>query len=563
MSTEVQSQQQTSTQQPGLTEQIAQGIGLTNLRDMSQGLQFQSAMSRAALGLPFDPGAYKQMSREELGLTPTQFFQTPARRFNILSGAQQRFGIDVENTNAVREAVTNPNNYSGLGGDELLAMQELDQENRARQSFLDKQQGDYNLLAQNPLVQLTQQQISQAQRMLPLQQEAEQAQIRQSLAQSKLGQQYADTIAPLQLQLAGREAQLGLDRFGQLTGPETAGAMQNLSYAQQAQTGAYGAESALRGDLTDLAISGRAASPAQQAIIDKRYRDQLAMVEQDLARQYEDSTRLLPEVATARGIRVNSADLPDRYALARREFLRQGGQAASALGAEAANASLNYPIQLGNLNVQQQYLTGQQQGRVLPAIQSSAALRQGQPQYFPGYQSEGGLFGASSGQNALAPFQLPLNMLSAGQGGVASATSFQNPFLQSRLANTTQTGNTSTGGFIPALGAATGMLQGLGSAAQGAGGAMAGYKGVPPGCWIAMLLYGENAWQTHLLRWYIWGPFSETRFGKAFADMYLKYGERMADWLHGRLWAQAMIRPFFDALLSCALRARMEMVEYV
>lgn len=541
MSTEVSSGQKTETQLPSQAELIAQGLGTVNLRDLSQGLQFQSAMARAALGLPFDSATYKNLTREELGLGPSilaSHFKDPQARDRILS--------------EVRGGGRSPDDYWAQ-----IGQKEVDEEARAQQQYIDKQQRDYDMIAQNPLVQLTQQQVQQAQQLLPLQQQAEQAQIRQTLAQSRLGQQYADTIAPLQLQLAGREAQLGLDRFGQLTGPETAGVSQNLALAQQAQAGAYGAENTLRNDLTDLATSGRAASPAQQAIIDKRYRDQLAMVEQDLARQYEDSTRLLPEVATARGIRVNSADLPDRYALARREYLRQGGQAASALGAEAASASLNYPLQLGNLNVQQQYLTGQQQGRVLPAIQSSAALRQGQPQYFPGYQSEGGLFGSSSGQNALSPFQLPLNMLSAGQGGVASATSFQNPFLQSRLANTTQTSNSSTGGVIPALGAATGMLQGLGSAAQGAGGFMAGYKGVSPGCWIARLIYGTYSWQANLLRWYIFGAYSETPFGNWFAKLYLKYGERVAEWLRPRPWAIRIAKVWFDILLKQAIRARM------
>lgn len=449
MSTEGSSTQKTETQLPSQAELLAQGLGTVNLRDLSQGLQFQSAMSRAAMGLPFDTSTYKNLTREELGLSPSivaSHFRDPQARYRILE--------------EVKGGARSPDEYWAN-----ISQKEVEQEAQAQQQYIAKQQQNYNLIAQNPLVQLTQQQISQAQRLLPLQQQAEQAQIEQTLAQSRLGQRYANEIAPLQLQLAGREAQLGLDRFGQLTGLETAGVAQNLALAQQAQTGAYGAENALRSDLVDLATSGRAASPAQQAIIDKRYRDQLAMVEQDLARQYEDSTRLLPEVATARGIRVNSADLPDRYALARREFLRQGGQAASALGAEAANASLNYPLQLGNLNVQQQYLTGQQQGRVLPAIQSSAALRQGQPQYFPGYQSEGGLFGSASGQNALASFQLPLNMLSAGQGGVESATSFQNPFLKSRLANTSQTSSSSTGGAIPALNATGQLLAGFGGAA--------------------------------------------------------------------------------------------------
>lgn len=422
MSTEVQSSSTTKTAPSGQLEQLAQGVGGTNLRELNRGLQFQSAMARAALGLPFDPSPYQGLTREELGLAPS--------RIAFDYDAQARDRILEEYRSGRRP----------LDGPVQISLREVSEEEDARAKFIEKQQSDYDMIAQNPLTQLTQQQIQQARDLQPIQQEAQLGQLRQNLALTNLARQRMDQFAPL----------------------ETSALQQYLTNAQSSNQQAFDAENTLRGDLTDLVTSGRAASPEQQAKIDEVYRNRLKAYEEDIARQYEDTTRLLPEVAVARGLRVNSADLPDRYALARREYIRQGAQGALGFGAEAAQQSLNYPLQLGNLNVQQQYLTGQQQGRMPGAVGLTSASYQ-PPGYF--------------GFDPNAAFGLPLNLMTAGMGGVASATSFQNPFLQSRLANTTQTGNTSTGGVIPALGASASLARGLGSLGAAAMGGPAGAAG--------------------------------------------------------------------------------------
>lgn len=74
-------------------------------------------------------------------------------------------------------------------------------------------------------------------------------------------------------------------------------------------------------------------------------------------------------------------------------------------------------------------------------------------------------------------------------------------------------------------------------------------------CWIARTLYGEQAWQVNLLRWYIWGPFSEQWQGRVFAGFYLKHGEQIAQLLRRYPSLQILVRPFFDHLVAKGLEA--------
>ena len=649
MSTDIESQTSTETRTPppDTQERVLQAIATQAARLGLPQLQYNADYLGAIQGLPFSSTPYKTLSRKELGLGPSSFYDQfdTNRRANILANLPRVTdappGVDIANTpltqrrallglppsfvttqvqhgwqnkpeeeqERIRQALIDRQigipvhqdlarseleaeqtairsyqagsrpanvgdiNTGALTAEQYRALSEVRQEELAQQQYIKQAEQRYGQVGQTPLAQLTQRQIQQELGILPLRQEAETAQLRQNVQQSQLAERYQREVAPSQLQLAGQEAQLGLQRFGQLTPQETAAAQQGLSTAtaigptqadavltglrgaaaltpsqlqaiqlgmgasgallpeqtlatarylgntQAAAEQAFGQEAALRGDLTDLVTSGRAASPAQQAIIDKIYGNRLSSLEQDLARQYERSTAMLPEIATARGMNVTSADMPDRYALARSEYLRQAGQGALGLSAEAAGQSLNYPLQLGNLNVQGQYLTNQQIGRVpgaigqipgalaglyqgagsvpgsinalyggstlnpasslYPAIQASMALRQGQPQYFPGYQSEAGMFGASSGQNAYGPFSVPLGLQGSVIGGSPFAVNAQNPFLQSRLSNTNQSGTStqSTGGFIPGLGAGTSIMQGTGNLVQGLGTGWAGFTG--------------------------------------------------------------------------------------
>lgn len=76
-----------------------------------------------------------------------------------------------------------------------------------------------------------------------------------------------------------------------------------------------------------------------------------------------------------------------------------------------------------------------------------------------------------------------------------------------------------------------------------------------PVCWVASVLYGEHAWQTKVLRWYIVGPLSEHAAGRWFADLYRRYGQRVARLLERHPSLQHVVKPFFDRLLSHAIAA--------
>lgn len=75
------------------------------------------------------------------------------------------------------------------------------------------------------------------------------------------------------------------------------------------------------------------------------------------------------------------------------------------------------------------------------------------------------------------------------------------------------------------------------------------------GCWIARVLYGEQAWQVRVLRWYIWGPFTERWYGRMFADLYLQHGRSVAGFLKQHPGAKIFIKPVFDHLLDRAIAA--------
>ncbi len=74
-------------------------------------------------------------------------------------------------------------------------------------------------------------------------------------------------------------------------------------------------------------------------------------------------------------------------------------------------------------------------------------------------------------------------------------------------------------------------------------------------CWIARALYGDEAWQPHVLRWYIWGPFSDHWYGQLFADLYRTHGERIASFLNAHPWTKGLVKPLFDRLLDQAIKA--------
>ena len=87
-------------------------------------------------------------------------------------------------------------------------------------------------------------------------------------------------------------------------------------------------------------------------------------------------------------------------------------------------------------------------------------------------------------------------------------------------------------------------------AGLGAGGMAAGYK-----CWIAEALYGRDAPETHLLRYWlnqVWEP--RSRIGRLVMRLYGWQGLRVADWVHRSRVVRWLIQPVFDWGLRVAQR---------
>ena len=74
-------------------------------------------------------------------------------------------------------------------------------------------------------------------------------------------------------------------------------------------------------------------------------------------------------------------------------------------------------------------------------------------------------------------------------------------------------------------------------------------------CWVASVLYGEHAWQTQALRWYVSGPLRESKGGRIFTGVYRRYGQQAARFLKRHPSAQVVVKPLFDYLLRQAVRA--------
>lgn len=551
MSTDVETTNQTRTPPASPQERALQGVATQAARLGLPQLQFNADYIGATLGLPFSDEPYRTLTREELGLPESKFWDQ----------------FDISRRARILDNPTHP--------EYRAAQAEAAEENAARQQYITQAQARYGQVQQTPLARLTQSQIEQELGLLPQRQLAETAQLGQNVAQSQLGRQYAQTVAPLQLEQTRQAAQaglglmpasvqaagLGLNIANQFAGPAAAEAANYLTRAGTASDQALDAESRIRADVTDLVTSGRAASPAQQAIIDRIYNNRLAQVESDLQRQRDDAVRTLPDIATGRGLRLTSADMPDRWNLIGREYLRAANQAAMGLAAEAGAQSLNYPLQTAGLGLQQQYLTGQQTQRVpqaiglqpgaglSPALQTAIAFGQGAQSNFPGYLNQSNMMNQAQGTNAYNPFGMPFNLQGAVIGGSPFSVQAQSPLMQSRLSNMNTDGTSTTGGTLAALQGVGGLLSGIGSIA--AGGAAA-YKA----CWIAMALYGDDSWKVPLLRWFIGGPLSTTDAGKRFAEWYTQYGPSVAESLKRQPARQKPWRRAFDRLVEYALEFR-------
>ena len=222
--------------------------------------------------------------------------------------------------------------------------------------------------------------------------------------------------------------------------------------------------------------------------------------------------------------------------------------------------------QLDTLNAQNIQGVGQQYGNAARALKEQQAATGGGNTYLPsGVQSQQQASLASSAANQAS--SQGLNILNAGynygaelfqnaSNAYMGAASAYNPVGMSGAATgAAGAANSEANAVQQANDAWAQNLTGLAAGAMGgAGAALSGSKFM---CWVAAELYG--GWgdsRTILLRAWIFGPFAETFVGGIFADLYYKFGERIAEHIKTHKVSRWICQNIFDYLLDRAERER-------
>lgn len=186
---------------------------------------------------------------------------------------------------------------------------------------------------------------------------------------------------------------------------------------------------------------GYKATPEQIALIDETISANLAKGKSDLLDFSESAlTQLRDELAPSLGLRPTDTPILDRGGEIQEEATRQYGQLESTLQAEGAQAKLNYPLAAAGVSNQSAQF---QQNLILAQQQLAQSLSQQ----------------AASNRLSLAGVAGQPIQSAIGQGLGLAQASAPNPLSFQRGSTTTKSG----GGFATALGAAGGLLQGLGA----------------------------------------------------------------------------------------------------
>ena len=82
-----------------------------------------------------------------------------------------------------------------------------------------------------------------------------------------------------------------------------------------------------------------------------------------------------------------------------------------------------------------------------------------------------------------------------------------------------------------------------------------GAGGMAAGCWIAEALYGMDAPETHLLRYWLNRVWATRSFvGRVVMRLYGWQGQRVAGWVRRSMWVRRLVQPVFDCGLKIAQR---------
>lgn len=315
--------------------------------------------------------------------------------------------------------------------------------------------------------------------MLPIRQATESANLEAIKAQADLTKRFAGEIAPLNLEYGKREAQLALDRQSGLAPLETSLARSGLDVAGKSLLSGQAAEQALLSGLVKDALSEGKPTPEEEALIWGQAQEAINRGSSDYLRQFRNAMIDEAEGITARGFRgvqgrggAIDTLAADRYGRLAEETTRQMGQLTRDITGAAYGQLLNRPLQristLGNLNLQQQYLTNQYQSRFGPALATSTSLRSGGGQ-FPGYASEAARIGAGSYRDPFAGAGSALALNSPITGGLSFGIAAQQPYGQDRFSNRRTSGQDTIDQTMSGMSGFGSLAQGIGTSLVSAG----------------------------------------------------------------------------------------------
>lgn len=103
------------------------------------------------------------------------------------------------------------------------------------------------------------------------------------------------------------------------------------------------------------------------------------------------------------------------------------------------------------------------------------------------------------------------------------------------------------------VGGLSALTYGGGTAGAGAGAAGTYGGSMAMGCWIAEAIYGTNAPETGVIRWWLNIHFAKQSIGRVVMALYRKYGRGIAGYVRRWTWLRQVLRPIFDLALQRGL----------
>lgn len=117
------------------------------------------------------------------------------------------------------------------------------------------------------------------------------------------------------------------------------------------------------------------------------------------------------------------------------------------------------------------------------------------------------------------------------------------------------TGNVLGGAGLGLYGLSSAGLIGGGAAATTPVATAATGAAMAAGCWIAEAIYGPNAPETGVVRWWLNTHFVKRPVGRVVMTCYRKYGRQIAECVQRWNWLKLVLRPLFNVALRHGLAA--------